>query len=90
MLHDITRAPVGRVQDVLLAPDTLEARWLQVTLEATGHTVLVPAGSVSEFAPGELLAPYAGDTISSAVHDAGAALGETEAGRLRRHFGFDA
>ena len=87
-MRDMTRAPVGRVQDVLLSPDTLDARWLQVSVDAGGATVLVPAAAASEFAPGELLVPYPGDTIRSAVHAGGAALDETDALRMLRHYGF--
>lgn len=88
LVRDITRVSVGRVQDVLLDPDTLDARWLQVILDADGRTVLVPAVAASECAPGELLVPYTGDSITSAVHAEGAALGESDALRLMRHYGF--
>ena len=89
LLRDITRSPVGRVEDVLLHPDTKDAHWLQVRVEADGATILVPAASVSEFAPGELLAPYPADVLRAARHAPGRVLTESEAHSLRRHYGFD-
>ena len=87
LVRDIARAPVGRVQDVLLDPDTLDARWLHVRLES-GDAVLVPAVAASETAPGELLVPYPADVITAAVHAEGEVLSEADASRLLRHYGF--
>lgn len=89
LLRDIAREPVGRVSRVLLDPDTLNAQWLQVSA-GTGSSVLVPAATVSEYAPGELLAPYPAEVINAAVHPDGEALSERDAAHWRRHYGFPA
>ena len=88
LIRDIDRTRVGRVQDVLLSPDTLEARWLQVAVDTDGSIVLVPSAAVSESAPGELLVPYPADVIVGARHPRGQALTEDDARRLLGHYGF--
>lgn len=87
LLRDIGREPVGRVRRVLLDPDTLRAQWLQVNAE-TGASVLVPAATASEYAPGELVVPYPTELIMTAVHPEDEALSERDAKRWREHYGF--
>ena len=88
LVRDVSRLSIGRVQDVLLDPDTLDARWLEVMVDADGSIVLVPAAAATEFASGELLVPYDRATIASAAHAEGQALNGADAARLLAHYGF--
>ncbi|GAB2480560.1 PRC-barrel domain-containing protein [Jatrophihabitans fulvus] len=89
LVRDVESAPIGRVLDVLLDPDSRDPRWLRVGFgDVDGQAVLVPAPSASEFAPGELIVPYDAATVGAARHDEGTFVSEAEAVRLRALYGF--
>ncbi len=84
---DPTGRVLGSVTALLVDPDSLDARWLDITLASGAHAV-VPVDAASSDASGIVTIPYGEADLTSAPRLSGPVLTAATARALLTHYGF--
>ena len=86
-VRDASGATLGTVTSLLVDPDALAARWLEVAL-ADGGRAIVPVQAASTDASGRLLIPFSAADLRSAPRVDGTMVTADTATALLDHYGF--
>lgn len=78
---------LGTVTSLLVDPDSLDARWLDIALPSGAHAV-VPVHAASADGNGLVTIPYVESDLTSAPHLSGSVLTASTASALLEHYGF--
>lgn len=86
-VRDASGTALGTVTALLVDPDGLAARWLELAL-AGGERAILPVQAASADATGSLLIPFSSADLLSAPRVEGAVVSADVASALLDHYGF--